>query len=413
MENVREVLANAIWAHTNMNIKVDSKDVVKNIIDLLEDKIPNIKKANENDVNSNNGFKINVQLFKQICKEFGSLDDSYRKVISVNKDKNDYLEGIQTDKIGTVCVVYDGNTYCLLELAIKCLLTHNALILVSKTDYMKQTNEFIISLIKNVLNTYEIDKNLIQTLYTYDIEKILSNSASINKVIAIGNKDFQEEVKKLSKIEVVTKGYNSYEMYIEDLKNIELILKIIKEKKDLQIYVKKGLSVPFDDYIEVANMKEVIGIINFTTSGYSSAIFTENPKNASKFMREVKTKNISVNTNPLTKNMLDLDINVLLNTKNMKYPIPLTEGIGNNEFNFKESEEYKEEKRRQEDQKILEENQKKLEEKEEQLEYLKHQLEQSHSLVRKYIDIFRKSFLSRLFAKLKKSDLDRDIKLLP
>ena len=77
---------------------------------------------------------------------------------------------------------------------------------------MKGTNELIIILIRRILEAYSIDKNLIQVLYTTRYEELLINSASINKVIAIGNKNFQDKVKELSKVEVITKGYDNYDI---------------------------------------------------------------------------------------------------------------------------------------------------------------------------------------------------------
>ena len=44
---------------------------------------------------------------------------------------------------------------------------------------------------------------------------------------------------------------------------------------------------------------------------------------------------------------------------------------------------------------------------------LKRQLYESQSLANKYMNIFRKSFFSRLFGKLKKEDIENDGRLFP
>lgn len=333
MANIIETLGNAKMAHTNMDININSQELVKNIFALIEEDMEGIEEANKIDVKNQNGFKLDAKMLKKIKIKTIDLQDSYRKVIYMKKNDNNYLEGKQTDNIGTICVIYDGNTYCLLELVIKAILTHNAIILTSKTDYMKATNELIVILIQRILETYKIDKNLVQILYTNQIEELLSNSTSINKVIAIGNKSFQDRIKEVSKIEVIGKGYNNFDIYIEDNTNISLVKKIAEQSQNIDIYVKKGLEKYFEEYILVEDIEEAIGLINCNTSGFSSSIFTNNNQNAAQFLREVKTETISVNSSPLI-NTLDIDIEEFIKVKNMLYPNPLSEGTEKSKFEF-------------------------------------------------------------------------------
>lgn len=430
MDNIREILGNATMAYTNMDINIDGKKVAQNIFELLDESKESIEKANKIDVKNNNGFNINFDMFQKLNNEINAIEDVYRKVISMNKNENNYLEGKQTDNLGTICLVYDGNTYCLLELVLKAILTHNSIIITSESDYMKATNELIIILIQRILEAYNIDKNLIQILYTSRIEELLSNSTSINKVIAIGNRNFQDKIRKTSKVEVISKGYNYFDLYIEDLTNLTFIKKILKEEENIDIYVKSGLKVPFEDYIEVEDIDEAIAQINFNTSGYSSSIFTDNNQNASVFLREIKTDNVSVNSSPLIENNIDIDINLLLSRKNMFYPNPLADETGKNKFEFPTVKAILEKNKNREEQVMIEEMQKEnsklkenseqiqkqtkiqLEQKEMEVNDLKRQLYESQSLANKYMNIFRKSFLSRLFSGLKKEDIENDTKLL-
>ncbi|CDA15760.1 gamma-glutamyl phosphate reductase [Clostridium sp. CAG:571] len=430
MDNIREILGNATMAYTNMNANIDGKKVAQNIFELLDENKESIEKANKIDVKNNNGFKINFDMFQKLNNEINAIEDVYRKVISMNQNKNNYLEGKQTDNLGTICLVYDGNTYCLLELVLKAILTHNSIIITSESDYMKATNELIVILIQRILEAYNIDKNLVQILYTSRIEELLSNSTSINKVFAIGNKSFQDRIRKVSKVEIVCKGYNYFDLYIEDLTNLSFIKKIVKEEENIDIYVKSGLKVPFDDYIEVEDIDEAIAQINFNTSGYSSSIFTDDNQNASVFLREVKADNVSVNSSPLIENIVDVDINLLLARKNMFYPNPLAEGTGKNKFEFPTAKAILEKNKNREEQAMIEEMQKEnsklkasreqlqkqakmqLGQKEMEVNDLKRQLSESQSLANKYMNIFRKSFFSRLFSGLRKEDIENDTKLL-
>lgn len=292
---------------------------------------------------------------------------------------------------------------------------------------MKATNELIVLLIQRILEAYNIDKKLIQILYTSKIEELLSNNTSINKVFAIGNKSFQNRIKKVSKIEVICKGYNYFDIYIEDLTNLSFIKKIINENANIDIYVRHDLNVPFEEYIEVEDIDEAIGQINFNTSGYSSSIFTNNNQNASMFLREVKTDNVSVNSSPLINKIIDIDINLLLSRKNMLYPNPLNEknkiefptAMAILEKNKKRGEYTIIEKMKKENSKIIENSEKmqkqakiQLAQKETEVNDLKRQLCESQSLAYKYINILKKSFFSRLFSGLKKEDIEKDTKLL-
>lgn len=430
MGNIREILGNATMAYTNMDANIDGKKVVQNIFELLDENKEGLEKANKIDIKNNNGFKLNFDMFQKLNNEINAIEDVYRKVISMNQNENNYLEGKQTDNLGTICLVYDGNTYCLLELVLKAILTHNSIIITSESDYMKATNELIVILIQRILKAYNIDKNLVQILYTSRIEELLSNSTSINKVFAIGNKGFQDRIRKESKVEVISKGYNYFDLYIEDLTNLTFIKKIVKEEENIDIYVKNGLEVPFENYIEVEDIDEAIAQINFNTSGYSSSIFTDNNQNASVFLREVKAGNVSVNSSPLIENIVDVDINLLLARKNMFYPNPLAEGTGKNKFEFPTVKAILENNKNRAEQAMIEEIQKEnsklktnseqlqkqakmqLDQKEMEVNDLKRQLYESQSLANKYMNIFRKSFFSRLFSGLRKEDIENDTKLL-
>ena len=430
MDNIREILGNATMAYTNMDPKKKKKKVAQNIFELLDENKESIEKANKIDIKNNNGFKINFDMFQKLNNEISTIDDVYRKVIFMKQNGNNYIEGKQIDNLGTICLVYDGNTYCLLELVLKAILTHNSIIITSEFDYMKATNELIVILIQRILEAYNIDKNLVQILYTSRIEELLSNSTSINKIFAIGNKNFQNRIRKISKVEIICKGYNYFDLYIEDLTNLAFIKKIVKEKENIDIYVKSGLKVPLEDYIEVEDIDEAIAQINFNTSGYSSSIFTDNNQNASEFLREVKSDNISVNSSPLIENIVDVDINLLLARKNMFYPNPLTEGTGKNKFEFPTAKAILEKNKNRAEQEIIEEMQKEnsklkanseqlqkqakmqLDQKQIEVNDLKRQLYESQSLANKYMNIFRKSFFSRLFSGLRKEDIENDTKLL-
>ena len=432
MDEIRNVLNNATMAHTNMNIKSDTKAIVSSFFNLLNEYMDGLLKVNEIDVKNNNGFGFDIYTLKSLQKEMLNIDDSYRKVLYMQKDeKNNYISGLQTDNLGTICLIYDGNTYNLIEMILKCILTHNALIAVNENDYMSGTNELIVLLIRRILDAYQVDTNLIQILHNAQIDTILENSASINRTIVIGDNELQQKVKKKSQIETIYKGFGEYDIYIEDITNIELIKEILQQDINLNIYVNDSVVAHFDDCFYVGDIDEAIGQINVSTCGNSSSIFTEEGEHASRFLREIKTENVSVNSGPIIQKYVELDINLLLTNKKMYYPNPIEDSINDTKFEVQTESAILDKKRNdmakqqieelQNENNSLKANNKEIqsnsslqiEEKDREIAELKRQLSESQNLANKYIKILQKSTFSRMFAKIKKEDIEKDMKLLP
>ena len=297
-------------AHVNMNVNIDVKQVVKDIFIEINEAKDDIMKANMIDIRNNNGFEIDFNIIGMMEEELLKIDVLYNKSIYPENNPEEY---VLNDSFGTICAIYNGNTYYLIELALKSILTRNSMIFVSETNYMDFTNRLILILIKNILDKYEIDKNLIQLLYTDDFHALLSNNASINRVLAIGDLEFQNRVKESSSVEVICLGIDRYDIYIEDINNV-LMLEALSKIDCCDIYVKSGLKVSFDDYIEVKDVEEAVGQINFNTAGYASIILTDSKNSASYFVKNVKAANVFVNT-LFTQNYLKFDINLFLRKK--------------------------------------------------------------------------------------------------
>ncbi len=430
MNNIREVLSDAVMAHTSMDITLNGKKVVDTIFDLLAESKESLIEANEIDVKNENGFTLNINKLLGLREAFTDSEDEYRKVISMNKNKEiNYMIGSETDKLGTICVVYNGNTYVMLEMVLKAILTHNSVIFSSESNYMQGTNDMLLVLIRRVLEAYNIDKKLVQRIFTTRYEELLANSASIKKVIAIGDREFRKKINLSSAVEVISSGYGHYDMYIEDETNMELIVKILDANPNIEVYVKSGINLPFYESIEVLDLDEAIGMLNLNTAGFSAAIFTDNAENGSKFLREVACRNVSVNSSPLIDNITDIETIMLLNIKKMFYPNPLKE-TENEGFEFPtaraileqtkekadkialENLEEEVKQAREETEKLSKDMTDRLNEKEQEIERLKQSLLESKNVANKYMEGYKKSFLVRLFAKMNKEDIEKDTKML-
>ena len=308
MDN-RTILGNANMAYMDMNDNVDVSQVIKDIFIKLMNAKDDIIKANKIDIKNNNGFKLDFDFIKDIDKKLMFIKNLYKRV------ENDCDKFIINDSLGTICTIYNGNTYYLIELALKSILTRNSMIFVSNVDYMDFTNRLILLLIKDVLEKYEIDKNLIQLLYVKEFDSLLSNSVSINRVFVIGDKGLQHKVKIASDIDVITFGINHYDVYIENIDDVLLFEKLLKLDY-CDIYVKTGSDLQFDGFIEVQDIEEAVGQINFNTAGYASIILTDSESSASYFVNNIKTDNIYVNMFPDGMDLdLDFDLNLFFKRK--------------------------------------------------------------------------------------------------
>lgn len=78
-----------------------------------------------------------------------------------------------------------------------------------------------------------------------------------------------------------------------------------------KIIISNALQVYKDILSE--NIKTIIAQINYNGSRYSSAIFTASSENASKFIKEVKSKIVTVNTSPTIERIIDIEQKDLIN----------------------------------------------------------------------------------------------------
>ena len=61
-------------------------------------------------------------------------------------------------------------------------------------------------------------------------------------------------------------------------------------------------------------------MINYNGNRYSASIFTNSKENASKFIKEVKSKIVTINTNPLIERIIDIKESDLGLEKTIIYP---------------------------------------------------------------------------------------------
>jgi gamma-glutamyl phosphate reductase len=186
---------------------------------------------------------------------------------------------------------------------------------------MYGTNTYIIEITKEILRKNNLNPDMINQFITEDYQSILKNTTSIDLVVCIGNKELQSIVLEQSKTKTLISGHENFEIYIDSLEHIEFLERIMSQGLNITLYAKESLGVINEEIILVLDEDEAISMINNTGSNYSTSVFTDNPAIASKFLQEIKSKQVLVNTSPTIEHFLDIKQSDLYIEKTIIYPV--------------------------------------------------------------------------------------------
>ena len=303
--NLNNIVLNTMNS-IDYNRKIDIRLLIKEYQNKINETFKVLLEANNIDTKKENGFTIELNtinnIFDLVLNEKYSYGDT---TLSTKDDNLNITYGKVITNIGTTCTIFDGNTYTLLEIILRNLLVNNSTIL-SYNGYMYGTNTYLIELLKEILNKNKLDKNLVNQYITDNYEQLLSNYTSIDLVVCIGPKELQSYILSFSKNKTIISGYENYEIYIDSLEHVDFLEKIMSKEQNITLYIKESLGIINEDIILVNDYEEAISMINNTGSKYSTSIFTNNSEIASKFLQEIKSKQVLVNTSPTIEHFLDI-----------------------------------------------------------------------------------------------------------
>lgn len=321
--NIDKIIENILKVDIN-NLEKNIKMIIYNIKKSLNINKDLIEKTNKLDVNNKNGFILDFNIINNIFSNIDK-DNLYYKDVTLSKRdiKENIIYGKEIMNIGNVIVINDKNPYILIEMIIRNIKAGNKLILANNA-YMYLTNKLIVKLVQDILEEFNISRNLIQLYVTDNYDSLLSNYANIDLVICIGNANLQKLILNKSKNKTIISGYENFDLYIDDIKDIDFLNKIINSNLDISLYINSNLNIDYPTAILVNDCDEAIKQINYNGSKFSSSIFTNSSINASKFINQVNSKIITVNTSPSIERTLDITQKDLITYKTIIYP-----------FNFK------------------------------------------------------------------------------
>ncbi len=319
VNNINEVINNSLGIDKSRlidNIKL-LVNQMKDAIDINKD---NIIEANNIDLKNNNGFKIDFDVINNILSNVLKENIVYGDVtLSLKDDNKKMIYGKQIMDIGNVVVVTDGNPYTLIEMFLRNFIVGNAIIFTNE-GYMFGVNNLFINIFQGVLEKNDINRSLVQICVTEELDKLLNNFANIDLVIGVGNRELQNKVLKLSRNKTIVSGYENFDIYVDDSTHLDFLNKVMQTGLEFNIYINENLRVTHEQAMMVSDIDEAISQINYTGSRYSSAIFTNSKENATKFIREVKSSIVTINTSPTIERLIDIRQSDLYNEKTIIYP---------------------------------------------------------------------------------------------
>lgn len=317
-DDVNKIINNALLANRNNKYNYE-KELVLNFSRTIRENINLLDQANMIDIKNNNGFKLDKDIFDRILKKYENIEPVINSKDMIFKLDNDLLNSKLYTKLGVLLVIFDGNTYTMLEMIILGLLTHNTMIF-TYNGYMGGTNGLLLGLVQAVLEKEKLDEKMFQHSLTIRTTDFFNNFKSINKTVIIGDDELINKYLKECRTESIISGYKNYDLYIDSLRDIEIIKQILNQKTNINLYINSNIDYQKENAIIVSDIDEAITTINYNSSKYSSAIFTEDNDNASKFINRINSKYVMVNTSPTIEQSLDIKQEDLLKEKTIIIP---------------------------------------------------------------------------------------------
>ena len=315
--NINTIISNALVVNKDILSK-NIKPIINQIQKALESNKEAITQANKIDQKNGNGFMVDFSIINNIFSNLEKENILYGNVtLSQKDDDKKLIYGKQIMDSGNVVVINDGNPYVIIEMTIRNILAGNTTIF-SNNGYMFGSNKLLIQIIQSVLEQFNISKYLIQIFISENFDDILSNYANINLVVCIGDHNLQNLVLSKSKNKTIISGYENFDLYIEDTSHIDFLNKIVNTGLNIQIYINNETKIDHPNAILVNDVDEAIAQINYNGS---SSIFTTSTDNASKFIKEVNSKIVTINTSPTIERIIDIKQTDLVNEKTIIYPM--------------------------------------------------------------------------------------------
>lgn len=318
-DNINVMISNVLKVDKT-GLSKNLKDIIIQMKSVLLNSKDIIEQANLIDINNNNGFILDFNIIENIFSNLENENIFYGDVtLSQKDDVKKIVYGREIMDIGNVVVIDKGNPYTIIEMAIRNIMAGNTTIF-SNNGFLFGTNQLLVQIMQSVLEQFNLSKYFIQMYVSEKFDEVLNNFANIDLIVCIGDYNLQQMIVNQSHNKVLLSGYENFDLYIEDTTHLDFLNKIMNTGLNVQVYINSDTKIECEGAIIVDDIDEAIAQINYNGSRFATAIFTDSNLNASKFIREVKSHIVTVNTSPTVERILDIKQSDLFNEKTIIYP---------------------------------------------------------------------------------------------
>ena len=255
------------------------------------------------------GFEKAVEIDRKhhgIYVKYSKILEIIDEELSDDKNYLKYTSGKIIDGFGNIAVVYNGDPYVTLRLAIKALKTHNNIVFFAK-KYLA-INTKIIETINILAQKMKYAKRILSIEYNISEGTIFYNQNFFNMLLFVGEKREYQNFKKKLGIPSIYSGYGYVDVFIDSKKFKNEILDMDEYANDNYIHI---------NYYYESDYSSVSKFLNKYELTETFALFSEDSEVIYKYINGIKAKNIFINQSPFEKYKFDITEKDLIYEKNI------------------------------------------------------------------------------------------------
>ena len=252
-------------------------------------------------VNIQNLLKVLMSYFDVLEAAFNNDKKTFEKVKFeqiIEKYVHNVTPVVSTKTVpyGNIVALTNGNPYITLELCILAILTNNSIIFLNEVD-MVHTNQALIEIIKEFLQKENKNENQVNFQVIDNFKTISQYQDLIDCMIIIGDYDKYHYCSTNMTSKVIFSDYTNINIYTDTDFFDEGIQFIIEKAAQMDILVYLYRMKDINELLEIEGNNFVF---------HTTAIYTQDAKEAFTFIDKIKSKNVYINKNPLETYALDI-----------------------------------------------------------------------------------------------------------
>ena len=271
--------------------------------------VKSILKEFKSQFSKKSGFEKAVEIDKRhhgVYVKYSKILEIIDEELVDEKNYLKYTSGQIIDGYGNIAVVYNGDPYVTLKLAIKALKTHNNIVFFAKKYVAINTK--IIETINILAQKMKYAKRILSIEYNISEGTIFYNQNFFNMLLFVGEKREYQNFKKKLGIPSIYSGYGYVDVFIDSKKFKNEILDMDEFANDNSIHINYYYDVDYDSVSKFLNKYELTETF---------ALFSENSETIYKYINGIKARNIFINTSPFKNYVFNITEKELIYEKNI------------------------------------------------------------------------------------------------